>query len=66
MYLFCDISICFDQCEPSCTGRQKRSNWYEDSVENQIISLGPIRIAEIDDADWESRKMFFEFMSHKE
>ena len=58
VYLFCDISICFDQCEPECNGgRQRRSSkWYNDPVENQIISLGPISIAEgPEDSNWDHR-----------
>lgn len=60
VYLFCDISICFDDCEPGCDRRKRKrrsslTDTYGDSYENQIISLGPIELSHgpEDGSEWD-------------
>ncbi|CAG5110613.1 Oidioi.mRNA.OKI2018_I69.chr2.g4997.t1.cds [Oikopleura dioica] len=49
VYLFCDISICFENCIKSCLesqNRRKRRAAIND--DNQVLSLGPIVINEVE------------------
>ncbi|CBY11061.1 unnamed protein product [Oikopleura dioica] len=47
VFLFCDISVCFQDCTKSCLVQNRRKRRAGIKEKNQVLSLGPIVIKEV-------------------